>query len=343
MRHPRSSRRPAFTLLELLVVIAILGTLLGMLFPAIQRVREAANLTVCRNNLRQIGIALTNYHDTEGVYPPGYNFSNPTPPAPALTTPPLSGLSLFSPFVMAIDRIRHRPPQGNQPYPGINTGPGWGWAAYLLRSIEQDNLASQIDFKVAIEDNRHKNVRTHMIPTYTCPSDYGAGIYTVLNEYTDAPMTDVATNSYAAAWGGWFGVSGLPGDGMFYCNSQTRVRDIVDGLSSTIAVGERAALFAKGPWAGAVAYGSIRTTVDAPVFLSLVEAAPVMPLARLSGRRCLNDPYLEPYDFFSAHRNVAPFLFADGSVHLLSQQVDPNVLLGLITIAGGETVDESSF
>src|SRR5262245_33680663 len=99
-------RRLAFTLIELLVVIAIISILMGMVLPAIQRVRETANRATCGSNLRQIGIACHAYHDGNEGLPPGY--------------------------------------LADGPYPG--TAPGWGWAAYLLPYIEDDTIYTDIDF-----------------------------------------------------------------------------------------------------------------------------------------------------------------------------------------------------
>src|SRR5947209_1399826 len=111
---PRGSgREQGFTLIELMVVIAIVAVLIGLLLPAIQRAREAVNRTMCQNNLRQIGVAMQYYHATARSLPPGYT----------------SGVDNF----------------------GNDTGPGWGWAAYLLPSIEQDTLHSQIRFDQPIE------------------------------------------------------------------------------------------------------------------------------------------------------------------------------------------------
>src|SRR5262249_4939630 len=105
MHHP--SRR-AFTLIELLVVIAIIGVLIALLLPAVQKVGESPSRTTCRNNLKQIGLALHHYHGATERFPPGY-------------------VSTVGPGGPDDDR-----------------GPGWGWATFLLPYLEQDNLYRQI-------------------------------------------------------------------------------------------------------------------------------------------------------------------------------------------------------
>src|SRR5437763_2139167 len=104
---PRGPRR-GFTLIELLVVIAIIAILIGLLLPAVQKVRDAAARSQCANNLKQIGLALQSYHDTNKQFPPGYT----------------SGVTAN----------------------GDDTGPGWGWAAYILPYMEQQPLFAQIAF-----------------------------------------------------------------------------------------------------------------------------------------------------------------------------------------------------
>src|SRR5262245_35166395 len=104
----RASSRRAFTLIELLVVIALIGVLVALLLPAVQKVREAAARTQCLNNLKQLGLAMHNYHGAHESFPPGY----------VSRTTGVNGEGL---------------------------GPGWGWAAHLLPHLEQDNLYRQID------------------------------------------------------------------------------------------------------------------------------------------------------------------------------------------------------
>jgi len=321
--------RRAFTLIELLVVIAIIAVLVGLLLPAVQKTREAANRARCQNNLKQIGIAMFLYSDTQGSFPSGYIYQT--------TAVALNAAQGSGPHFHKFDRP---PPPTATPDPNQ---PGWGWAALILDGIEQGNLARQINYSLPVESPSGLPARTTVLSIYTCPSDYNTGVFTVQSG-GNVPLAAAATNSYAACYGFGGNINTQPddGNGAFSRNSHTRVTDITDGTSSTILVGERADLFAQGTWAGVMTGGTIRTTPGAPVYISEYELAPAMVMARI-WNKTLNSPNSEPYDFFSPHGQVVHFLFADGSVHPLSIATNLTVLQALATIASGEVVDESVF
>lgn len=310
MYFPSKQNRAGFSLVELLVVIAITGVIMALALPAVQRVRESGAQTSCRNNLRQIGLALQNYHYTMGSFPPAYSFDEQSTPPPGIV---------------------------------INTAPGWGWAAQLLPHIEQVNLADRIQWKVAVEDPIHDDTRIVSIKTYVCPSDRGTGQFTIMSQFSKK-LCDAATNSYAACYGFGGAIGEYPalGNGIFYRNSHTRFADIRDGASNTIAIGERAALFCQSPWAGVPSDGTIRTNPDSPGLLAVIEEAPVLVMARTNPFP-MNEYYASPYDFYSPHPTVGMFLFADGSVRPLRFNLSPLIWEALGTRAGGEIVNHDEY
>src|SRR4051812_14899547 len=133
----RPPRRAAFTLIELLVVIAIIAILIGLLLPAVQKVREAAARAKCMNNLKQIGLGLHNYHDATGAFPVGHE-------------------------------IRNRPDAGHDNYFA-------NWAILILPFVEQDALFRRYDNTKKNRDAANEAVRITPVPVYTCPSDPNTG------------------------------------------------------------------------------------------------------------------------------------------------------------------------
>jgi prepilin-type N-terminal cleavage/methylation domain-containing protein/prepilin-type processing-associated H-X9-DG protein len=281
--HPRLKRR-AFTLIELLVVIAILGVLLGLLLPAVQKIRAAAARLQCVNNLRQMGLACHNYHDNSGHLPPGYLAAGPY-----------------------VDG-------------GSDTTPGWGWAALLLPYLEQDNLFKSIDFSQPIERPVNAGAVRTMLPVFQCPSDLlPQGPFAVPDAF-GSTVVSAAPSSYAACVGGdesdAFGPDGL---GVFYRNSRTRLTDITDGTSNTILIGERAWSNAQGIWAGAVQDGVILRGKTNPNPGSGAGSYPAAVLVELHCHlnNALTDTDGGLDDPSSNHFGGSNFLFADGSVHFL--------------------------
>ena len=323
-------RARGFTLVELLVVLAIIGILVALLLPAVQSAREAARATHCKNNLKQIGIALHLYHDALETFPSGYIWDGTG--QPTFIGGGSGGGGGVQRFDAGLPTVVIYPNR-----------PGWSWAALMLPFIEQTTVSEKIDFGVAVEAPASATIRTLPMRHLVCPSDTNTGRFTVLDEL-NAPLADGYSNSYTACYGKFGQINTQPhvGNGLFQRNSRNRTGDVLDGLSNTLAVGERGAILAKAPWVGVMTGGTCRTTPGAPVYLSSVQQAPVMAMARM-GNRSLNSPFCEPYDFFSAHRQIVYFVLADGSVQGLSRHIDDNVRQALATISGEESISSSAF
>lgn len=301
---PGSPRR-AFTLIELLVVIAIIAVLVGLLLPAVQAAREAARRSQCVNNLKQIGIGLHNYDASFQVFPPGYISQYTTD--------------------------------------GTDTGPGWGWAAMLMPMLESSNLFSSINFGLAIEVTANSTSRVVIANHYLCPSDtVRASWEAQLRDSSGTPtqlICQVAPSNYVGLFG--TGEPGIDGDGIFFRNGKIGLRDITDGTSQTIAVGERSHRLGEATWVGSVT-GAILYPAPGEsdgIGRPRTEAASGMILGHAGERKGPGDPNGDVNQFYSVHNGAGVnFLFADGHVAFLKATMDYRIYLALCTRAGGETV-----
>ena len=282
------SHRRGFTLIELLVVIAIIGILIALLMPAVMAAREAARRSECASNLSQIGKALTMYHDTLRVLPPGY---------------------------LSFD------PVTNVPDP--NGEPGWGWASLILPHLEQANLQSNlIDYYLSISHANNLRGRMTYIPVFGCPSDPAGKQFTIVDNVAFAPLLPMSTANYVCVMGPEQ-VSlctniqaGCPcvGTGTMYLQSRVRFADIRDGLSQTLLVGERATKLGESTWVGVAKNGLL----NVERVVGSTSVPPNNDLGVFEG-------------FHSYHPGVVQFLFADGSVKVVTDSVDMNTYQALAT------------
>jgi prepilin-type processing-associated H-X9-DG protein len=234
-------------LIELLVVIAIIAILIGLLLPAVQKVREAAARIQCRNNLKQIGLALHNYHGQMEQLPPGYTDA------------------------------------GSWPNPDV--GPGWGWAAQILPYVEQDNLYRQIDFTRGVGDPVNAGPRAQFLKVFWCPSDRRLGTFTVtdgVNTYVVAQGSYVACNGND----GVDDMTTPPHTGVFVRGNALRFADITDGLSNTFFVGERCTTMSLSTWTGAITNAQVPSvrapgSFSGPSALVLGHCGPHLPNDRI--------------------------------------------------------------
>jgi prepilin-type N-terminal cleavage/methylation domain-containing protein len=274
-RHPRK----AFTLIELLVVIAIIGILIALLLPAVQKIREAAARMQCGNNLKQMGLACHNFHDSYGYLPPG------------IWTTPAFGIP----------------------------GGSWAWGTLLLPYVEQGPLYNLFNPKIAtfaprLSTDANYPLTQTTLKVYRCPSDPNGSNLNVW--YTQYAMSNYAINRAVVG----------PGDGVVGGTAGTpfnrTLTAITDGTSNTALIGERESRLTFGAVWVARSY-NVNTSASFEWRPGPAMNVPYQPGGPFPPPATANPlDYDHRYQNSSGHAGVVGFVFCDGSVHFLNQNID---------------------
>jgi prepilin-type N-terminal cleavage/methylation domain-containing protein/prepilin-type processing-associated H-X9-DG protein len=323
MKRTRRRGLSGFTLIELLVVIAIIAILIGLVLPAVQKVRETANRIKCQNNLKQLGLAFHNYHDTYGVLPPAQGQKG-------------------------TDKVYNNW--------GRTTPNNFGWPYALLPYVEQTNVqrlwSPGMDTSLnlaAYGDFSASSFAAQSPAVYRCPADEYAA---------KTPLTRLGTKVGISTYGSNGGTDYFLKDGPVGQNTKVSFTQVTDGTSNTILAGEKAPgtrnleglgefmSFSLSPYDGGqiaffMTWNILGTPPTSHVRIPLDQINFRIPAGMTTANPAWVTALSAARDGFSSnHPGGANFLFTDGSVRFVRESLPLITLQALCTIAGGEIASD---
>ena len=311
MRYHRKFNQKGFTLIELLVVIAIIGILLGLLLPAVQKVRESASRTRCINNLKQIGLALHGYHDVNARLPSGQS----------PWTDPVTGLDVWN----------------VTPFEGC-----WSFMVYILPYLEQESVykkAKAYGSSAATAYSWNNPVSAQHMKTYNCPAD-SRGVLAMT-----AAEAGTSVDQSLTGYLGNAGTTSISMDGVLFMDSKVRFTDITDGLSNTFVVGERPpnSNLEFGWWFAAYGYDGkgngdcVMTSNDLAIanyFITNYSGPPNKPCNGTAAQKIglqngTPEVGCDAAHYWSFHNGGSVFLMCDGSTRMIFNS--SNTIIGALS------------
>lgn len=331
-------KRLGFTLIELLVVIAIIGVLIGLLLPSVQQARESARRMQCGSNLRQLMLAMHSHESGHRQFPAGY-LSDTT-----------------------------RNDRDSSTFDG---SPGTGWGLQLAPFLEEaamaNNFAGVTDPGQGILHPANRNLVSQKFQFFLCPSSAGDREPFVVKDIGGSPLASgielgrshyVANAGHEEPWGmfpasqSWDAIA----NGPLYRNSTTRQRNVTDGMSTTVFLGEHTSSLSEKSWAGIVPGGAshptqkfatrIGTAADYAATLVLVHSGPAAAETALYGYEVIhppNSPASHVCQMYSDHPGGANVANGDGSVRFVSEFINQDVWRAVSSVADGEVVSSGAW